>query len=339
MLVITYGITMKKCIAIIGAGMSGLTIAKELNEHAKVVVFEKSRGIGGRMSTRYSENFSFDHGTQYFTVRTTAFQKFLNPYFKSGNVDNWMGDIINLEAGKKVRKHIYSEDHLVATPNMNSLCKSMSTDIDVRTNVEVAPVINRYNGLWILQDKEGNQLGEYDWVISTAPPAQTIKLLKVALPDNSILHNSYMEGCFSLMIGSNNPWDQKWIAAKVHNNPIQWISINSTKPFRNKLCTSVVVHSSNEWAEKHLNDEIGEVQSFLLTQFEELTGIKCSNYDYLSTHLWRYAISKVTTKPGVFIDDFQQVAATGDWVSTSRIEDVWLNANNLAEDILSKVLP
>ena len=42
---------MKK-IAIIGAGLSGLTAATQLREHAEVTVFEKSRGPGGRMETR-----------------------------------------------------------------------------------------------------------------------------------------------------------------------------------------------------------------------------------------------------------------------------------------------
>lgn len=41
---------MKK-IAIIGAGLSGITLAKKLSQKTDVHVFEKGRGIGGRMST------------------------------------------------------------------------------------------------------------------------------------------------------------------------------------------------------------------------------------------------------------------------------------------------
>jgi predicted NAD/FAD-dependent oxidoreductase len=44
-------------IAIIGAGLSGLILARALSQHASVNVFEKARGVGGRMSTRYA-----DHG-------------------------------------------------------------------------------------------------------------------------------------------------------------------------------------------------------------------------------------------------------------------------------------
>ncbi len=65
---------MKKKIAIIGAGISGLILAQRLKDHADIVVYEKARGVGGRMSTRYADPFYFDHGTQFFTARTDAFQ-------------------------------------------------------------------------------------------------------------------------------------------------------------------------------------------------------------------------------------------------------------------------
>ena len=63
-------ITKKQNIAIIGAGISGLSLANMLKDIANVKVFEKSRGFGGRVATRYSEDFEFDHGAQFFTIKT-----------------------------------------------------------------------------------------------------------------------------------------------------------------------------------------------------------------------------------------------------------------------------
>ena len=62
-----------KNIAIIGAGLSGLIAARELAKNNDVTIFEKARGVGGRMATRRANNlkfdgFNFDHGTQYFTA-------------------------------------------------------------------------------------------------------------------------------------------------------------------------------------------------------------------------------------------------------------------------------
>jgi predicted NAD/FAD-dependent oxidoreductase len=67
-------------IAIIGAGIAGLTLATLLNQNQPdidVVHFEKSRGVGGRMATRYTATHSFDHGAQFFTLRTNSFRDFL----------------------------------------------------------------------------------------------------------------------------------------------------------------------------------------------------------------------------------------------------------------------
>lgn len=326
---------MKKRIAIIGAGISGLTLAQNLKHHADVVVYEKARGIGGRMSTRYGEPFYFDHGTQYFTARAKEFQEFLKPYIENGTIAPWSGKVINLEIGKKTTKRQWFEPHFVATPNMNSLCKMMAQGLDIRLTVEVAPLAQKKSGIWTLQDKQGTILGDYDWVISTAPPVQTLALFQVALKDHSPLHKARMQGCYSLMIGFNKPWDKQWIAAKVHDNPIKWISINSTKPERHKDVTAIVAHSCNSWAEEHIDDEVAEAQKFLLGQFEAVSGIDCRAADYISTHRWRYAIIEETEKSGFYCDFDQGIAATSDWASTSRIEEVWTNAHSLANTISS----
>ena len=54
-----------KNIAIIGAGMSGIVAARTLTQAGHhVEVFEKSQGVGGRMSTRETTFGNFDHGAQ-----------------------------------------------------------------------------------------------------------------------------------------------------------------------------------------------------------------------------------------------------------------------------------
>lgn len=49
-------------IAVIGAGLSGLSFAHLLQDYAEIILFEKARGVGGRMSTRRAEPYCFDHG-------------------------------------------------------------------------------------------------------------------------------------------------------------------------------------------------------------------------------------------------------------------------------------
>ena len=50
-------------IAIIGAGISGLTTAINLDKNSDITLFEKSRGAGGRICTRYTDSVSYTHLT------------------------------------------------------------------------------------------------------------------------------------------------------------------------------------------------------------------------------------------------------------------------------------
>ena len=62
-------------IAVIGAGLAGLSCARHLQDAGcRVTVFDKARGPGGRMSTRRGDDWQCDHGAQYFTVRDNRFR-------------------------------------------------------------------------------------------------------------------------------------------------------------------------------------------------------------------------------------------------------------------------
>jgi predicted NAD/FAD-dependent oxidoreductase len=327
---------MKPRIAVIGAGLSGLTLAHALADTAQVHVFEKSRGVGGRMSTRYADPFYFDHGAQFFTARSKAFQAFLNPFIAQGAVAEWKGKVIAFEPGKKPDKSMWFEPHFVGTPNMNSLCKALAEGKAIALNTEVDALSEKQNDGWHLVDKAGNALGCFDWVVSTAPPPQTVKLFGRHLPAHNFLQQVKLEGCYALMIGFNTPWDKQWIAAKIRDNPLQWVAVNSSKPGRNRDVTSLVVHSRNDWAEAHMDDDMAAAQTFLVQQFESVTGIGCGGAEYLSTHRWRYAIASTPHDGTFYYDNALSLASTGDWVKASRIEDAWNAAIALADKLRSE---
>jgi predicted NAD/FAD-dependent oxidoreductase len=85
-------------IAVVGAGLPGLVAARQLQAFADVTVFEKSRGAGGRMATRYAGEFKFDHGAQFFTARTTAFRDFLEPLLSEGVIADWPARFAELDS-------------------------------------------------------------------------------------------------------------------------------------------------------------------------------------------------------------------------------------------------
>ena len=74
-------------IAVIGAGVAGLACARELaRADAKVTVFERSRGLGGRLGTRRQGNRAFDHGAQFITARGRPFSRYAEIAARAGVV-------------------------------------------------------------------------------------------------------------------------------------------------------------------------------------------------------------------------------------------------------------
>jgi renalase len=320
---------MRPRIAIIGAGISGLTLANALRAQCDVRVFEKARGVGGRMSTRYADPFYFDHGTQFFTARNTAFKNFIAPLIANGLIAPWVGKVIALQEEKKITDRLWFEPHYVAVPHMNSLCKFMGENLEITTGTEVAPLAEKAADGWHLTDKDGTALGVYDWVISTAPPVQTQRLFAAHADDTNPLPESRLLGCYTLMVGFHAPWNKPWMAAKVHASPIEWIAVNSSKPGRNSAITSIVAHSSNAWAEEHIDDDMKTAEPFLRAQLELVSGIDTSTADYFSCHRWRYALVDGPKQFTPFFDAARGIASCGDWCTASRIEDAWLNARAL----------
>jgi renalase len=318
----------KPRIAIIGAGISGIILARELQEIAEVKIFEKSRGVGGRMSTRYAEQFSFDHGAQCFTARNKSFQRFLQPFIASNDVAPWIGKAVNIDNDGTITPRFWFETHLVASPNMNSLCKKLAVGLDISCGVEVMPLHEKQDNQWHLTDKNGADLGVYDFVISTAPPAQTKNLFGSKFTADEIA----MQPCYALMLGFNQKWNHDWIFAKVRNNPIKLIAVNSSKPARNSDVTSLVIHTRDNWTKENLERDQKEVEEILCQNFTQLTKINHQDAAYKSLHRWRYALID-ETKNESFFDAQNKLAATSDWSTNSRIEDVLLAAQKLSLEV------
>ncbi len=324
-----------KRIAIIGSGISAITLGKELAKRAHVTLFEKSKGMGGRMSTRYADPFSFDHGTPFFKIESKEFYTYLKPYIDAGVLSEWQGAKIQLEIGKEVIQPADKEPLWTPTPKMNSLCKAIGESLSIRISCEIAPLTPKTPLGWLLQNQKGEELGYFDWVISTAPPQQSKTLFHNIGEEENFLKSAAMSSCYTLMIGFKKEWDKQWISAAVKKNLINSIFVNSTKPGRDRNVTTFVAHSTTEWAEANINEKIDEIQEKMCTEFTLLTGIDTKNAEYIATHRWLYAKTKTPKKNGFYINGEIGLAAVGDWCAGENIEDGWKEALKLSSNILS----
>lgn len=323
--------------AIIGAGLSGLVVARRLGERADVTVFEKSRGAGGRIATRYGGDYQFDHGAQFFTARTPAFRDYLEPLHAAGVIANWPAQFAELDRDQVTASRRWTDEHphFVGTPAMNSIGKHLSAELDIRFETEVARFA-RDAGEWVLHDADNKNLGRFDWLVLTAPGPQTADLAR-AYPDIvSLCQGRTMRGCFALMLGFSEPLALPWQAALVRNADISWVSVNSSKPARNDEFT-LVVHSTNAWADAHIDEDIDSVLRHMMKEASLVVGQDLEVATHCQAHRWRYANIDKQTGPTCFVDDSVQLAVCGDWFLRGRIEAAFTSANELAQTLEQRI--
>ena len=321
----------KPKVAIIGAGIAGLRLGQILSGHADVQLFEKSRGLGGRMSTRRAEAFQFDHGAQYFTAHGNTFQTFLRPFTETGTVERWSPRLAAL--GGAGESPEWSAPRYVASPGMNGLCKAMAQGLRVSLQNRIARIERNGSGPWRLTNQEGHACGHFDWVFSTAPAEQSARLMPGEFSEKEMLDGARMLGCYSLMLGGLDTTDLPWDAATVQDSPIAWIAINSSKPGR-PAASSILCQSRNDWAEQHLEDAPADVQAKLTDAFRDATGLCAASAHYTSLHKWRFAkVENAAGKPFLF-DAENRLGAAGDWCGTGRVEAAFDSATGLGEAIL-----
>jgi predicted NAD/FAD-dependent oxidoreductase len=316
-------------IAIIGAGLAGLSLAHALKERAELQMFEKARGVSGRMSTRYADPYQFDHGAQYFTARHPSFQAFLKPLLAAGLVVEWTPKVVTLAKWEAPYKRDWFEPHYVATPRMNRLAQHLAEGLPVAVSVEIAALERQGEG-WVLHDKTGSTHGPFDWVISTAPAAQTQKLFPAECTFQPTLAQVQMTGCYTVMIGTHAPLPWHWQAAVVKDSPLGWLAVNHSKPGREGLASSLVVQSTDVWAEAHIDEDVPAMQTLLLEELEALTGWRPAAEDHVATHRWRYAGTATPAGEDCLLDASLRLAACGDWSIGGRVEAAYLSAMALA---------
>ena len=330
-----------KRIAIIGAGMAGLTLAHQLKHKAEVTVFEKSRGVSGRLATRRLGEYEFDHGAQFFTARSEAFEQFIAPFIEQGVIAEWQPRVLTLEAGEKPYRRDWFEPHYVAVPRMNSFAKALAADLDIQLEITISTLSAMPNGQWQLHTLEEKLPQVFDWVISTAPASQSIALLDqhlsvlstdISSDTANTLQDVQMAPCFTLMLGFEQALKLPFQAARAKNASIEWIMVNSSKPGRTEPFT-LVIQSSNSWARENLERDLDWVNQAMLTDLEQLLGEPLPAVAVESLHRWRYSRVEQALEREAVLDWEKGLAACGDWCLSGRVEGAFLSANSLARQL------
>jgi len=327
--------SVKRTVAVIGAGIAGLNCARTLHAaDVAVTVFEKSRGLGGRVATRRLESgVTFDHGAQYFTARDEVFRAQVHQWCAVGTAALWQGRIVSLNQGT-CTDLAGTENRYVGVPTMNAIAKSLATGLDVRTNTTVQ-TIRRSDGKWYIGDAAGTDYGPYDVLVSTAPPPQTLALLGNYSPAIAeTISKVTMAPCWAAMVQMHKPIELPFDAAFVNDSPLSWIARNSSKPKRD-AADCWVLHASADWSRRHLEESPDAIAGALVGQFWEATRTTPQAPQRVTAHRWRYALPEEPLSERYVVDGDRKLGVCGDWCGGPRVEGAFLSGLALAESLLA----
>ena len=214
-------------VGIVGSGMAGLAAGRELRKAGhEVVVFEKSKGLGGRGATRRVGEYVFDTGATILSPAKSELERVMLEELPTEDlvrVDkpifmHSFGRItaIDPQRGQPVR-YAYKR-------GMNTLGKLLAEGMDVRLETRIEGIESPADGGFAMGGEA------FDAVILTPPLPQTEELLEASGMRHR-LSNSRYRMCLSVMLGFNIPLDKHYHALldPDQSEPLTWLSLETVK--------------------------------------------------------------------------------------------------------------
>lgn len=318
--------------AIVGAGLSGLTVAQRLKKAGHyVVLFEKNEHSGGRLSTYYNENWQADIGTQYFTAKSPEFIQQLESWQAQHLVQPWSA-VPAVFNGEQLLTVDDPTIRYVGTPAMSSLVKPLVSGLDIYTQTRIDR-LDYFDNRWRLWDSTGEHFGLFDSVILTAPLAQTMALLPTEHSLGASLRSIVMRPCWSMAITFAERLNIEPDAVFCENNIVSWIARDSSKPERDSSRETWVVHFSPNWTGNHLKANERLVLNQALSFLGQLTSSPLPDTADSYAYCWLYATSSRVPESVSLWDPRLRIGIAGDWTIGTRLEDAWLSADHLIKSI------
>jgi len=317
-------------VAVIGAGLSGLALARFLTGIGfPVKVFDKGRGPAGRMSTRHRDGGTFDHGAQYFTARDPDFQRMVRTWTEQGLVAEWRGRFGSLSHGT-VTPETEGPVRYVGVPGMSAVAQGLASGVDVRTGVRVEQ-LRREEGAWALASETGEALGTFDVVVAAVPAPQAVALLSASPSLVARAAEARMEPCWAVMASFEAPVPLPLDGVFVQDSPLSWAARDSDKPGR-PPGERWVLHATPEFTREHLEASPEAVAPLLVGAFARAAGLELSPREAVA-HRWRYARPAPALTEGALFDPELRLGACGDWCAGSRVEGAFLSGMALSKKI------
>ncbi|MCM5705499.1 NAD(P)/FAD-dependent oxidoreductase [Larsenimonas salina] len=325
-------------IAVIGAGISGLSAAQTISRaDLSVSVFEKARGPGGRMSSRRERECTIDLGVPCFSARSTEFKRTVERWLSAGIISHWP---LSPKRLKNRQIHNYDMQHLrfAGNPRMSAITRYMSQGLNVTTQAHVS-AIEYANDQVYLELENGQRAGPFDHVILALPPKQAFALLPESEQDlKALCSRTAFHPCWNVHAVLNEFPELDWDALYIESGPIGFAEYQSAKPGRENS-PAIRLIARPEWSRTHLEKTPDVIAATLWHTFLNRYPDPLPGAIRLKAHRWRYAEPLVERRsPEHHPPSSRHLSVCGDWCLGNNVEAAWLSGRTCARNVLARLL-
>lgn len=316
-------------IGIIGAGISGTYCASLLKEAGfDVTLVEKSRGTGGRSSSKRLDNGgSADLGAGYFNITQPELENSLSVLINKGVIQRWEAADIN------------GYPAYTGVPKMSAITRYLLGDAPLLNSTRVHH-IERCNHGWLLRDDSYQAILFCKTLIITAPAAQTAALLVSPQVPSQWLVEAHQASALSapqwaMMITtapSTVDHETSSLITNLDHPAIETIVLDSAKPQRQSSSPTWVIHARRSWSQLRLDTDKSTVQQQLLEAFEEIMGF---SGDADLPHRWLLGQHSPINGDHCRWNASIQLGIAADWLYQGNIEGALMSAKALSDSIIA----
>ena len=316
-----------KSIAIIGAGFSAATLSYFIKKDLDF--YEKSRGAGGRCSTRRVEDVGlFDHGLQYINYPNPEFKEMLS------DCSIWQGNFKIFENNQL--KNDVDKERIIHEHGNNLLVKNLFKNKNIFVNKELKNIEKKSDHLQLTFKDETQE--QYKTVIITAPFQQAYNLTKQFTENFFSNFNFSMQPNLTVMVAFNKSLKLDLSAITFENDDVLGFAANENTKKKNLINKDLelwTIQSSLKYAVKNIKEYRNNKQFLIdemLKNFSNKLKINISKEQihYSDIHGWLYAYNLNTSSPNCYWDSHLRLGICGDWFSGGNAENAFFNAKKLA---------
>ena len=301
----------KPKIIILGAGMSGISCALSLYESFDVHVYEKSRGVGGRLCAKTLNDRLFHFGAQFCKAKSSSLQNFL----LENDAINFIGSSFDCEANDCVD----TKNYFVGKRGMHALLKNYDQILNIKFNHRVVKIDEKNK----LVHFESGKSESYDIIISSMPLPQAQKIY-----ESKIEHDSKFSPCIAVGMTLNGTIDNQHNAYKNIDKDVAYLGSSHFYNDENK--TTWVLQFSPNFSLKMLNEPDKLLQTKAGNAVKDII-----NGDYNIAHAgifrWKYALCSRSNIKNEFTHVSKDAYAIGDWNISPRIESAYNSGKALGK--------